>query len=80
MSSSLNRTALQWNEIEEAYGKNGQKLVGNLVATQKSNTDKQFIEMRVPWDGNPTGGNSDKEENPDDTEDSTVDEEESDEN
>ena len=57
---------LQWNEIEEAYGKNGQKLVGNLVATQKSNTDKQFIEMRVPWDGKAASGNSDGRRKPED--------------
>lgn len=40
----------QWNEIEEAYGKNGQKLVGELVEQNKYNTDKQFIEKRIPWD------------------------------
>ena len=39
----------QWNEIEEAYGKNGQKLVGELVQQNKFITDKQFIEKRIPW-------------------------------
>jgi hypothetical protein len=73
-------SSLQWNEIEEAYGSNGQKLVGNLVETHQFNTDKQFIEMHVPWDGNATGGNSDKDESSDETEDSTEDEEESDKN
>lgn len=40
----------QWNEIEEAYGKNGQKLVGDLVQQNRYNADKQFIEKRIPWD------------------------------
>lgn len=41
----------QWNEIEEAYGMNGQKLVGDLVVANKYNTDQQFIEKHIPWDG-----------------------------
>lgn len=40
----------QWNEIEEAYGATGQKLVGNLVVQDKFNTNKQYIEKRIPWD------------------------------
>lgn len=40
----------QWNEIEEAYGKNGQKLIGDLVVQNKYNTDRQFIEKVIPWD------------------------------
>lgn len=40
----------QWNEIEEAYGKNGQKLVGDLVQQNRYNQDKQFVEKRIPWD------------------------------
>src|SRR5690625_921061 len=43
-------SAYQWNEIEEAYGATGQKLVGNLVVSDKYNTDKQYIEKRIPWD------------------------------
>lgn len=38
----------QWNEIEEAYGSNGQKLVGNLVKTNSSGSS-QHIELEVPW-------------------------------
>jgi hypothetical protein len=72
-------SSLQWNEIEEAYGSNGQKLVGNLVETHQFNTDKQFIEMRVPWDGNATGEDSGEGENSDETDDATADEEENDE-
>ncbi|MDY7221510.1 hypothetical protein [Halalkalibacterium halodurans] len=40
----------QWNEIEEAYGAKGQKLIGNLVVTNQFNTDTQYIEKRIPWD------------------------------
>lgn len=36
----------QWNTIEEAYGKDGQKLVGDLVVVNKYN-DRQFIEKEV---------------------------------
>lgn len=36
----------QWNEIEEAYGSKGQKLVGNLVVTNKY-SDKQTIEKVI---------------------------------
>src|SRR5699024_7305608 len=43
-------SALQWNEIEEAYGATGQKLVGNLVVSDKFNSEKQYIEKRIPWD------------------------------
>lgn len=39
----------QWNEIEEAYGSKGQKLVGNLVVTNKY-SDKQTIEKVIPWE------------------------------
>lgn len=39
----------QWNEIEEAYGSNGQKLVGDLVKTDKF-SDKQYIEKIVEWE------------------------------
>ncbi len=41
----------QWNEIEEAYGKKGQKLVGDLVQTNPYNNN-QYIEKTIPWDGN----------------------------
>lgn len=40
----------QWNEIKEAYGETGQKLVGNLVVADKHNNEKQTIEKRIPWD------------------------------
>lgn len=40
----------QWNEIEEAYGKDGQKLVGDLVVTNKYSTDRQYIEKHVKLD------------------------------
>ncbi|WP_062048988.1 hypothetical protein [Bacillus sp. JCM 19034] len=40
----------QWNEIEEAYGANGQKLVGNLVQTHPHNSSRQLVEKRIPWD------------------------------
>lgn len=43
-------SAFQWNEIEEAYGATGQKLVGNLVVSDKFNSEKQYIEKRIPWD------------------------------
>lgn len=39
----------QWNEIEEAYGSNGQKLVGDLVTTNQF-SDKQYIEKIVEWE------------------------------
>jgi hypothetical protein len=38
----------EWNEIEEAYGSKGQKLVGDLVKTNKFN-DNQTIEKVIPW-------------------------------
>lgn len=43
-------SGFQWNEIEEAYGASGQKLVGNLVVQDRFNKDKQYIEKRIPWD------------------------------
>lgn len=36
----------QWNIVEETYGAKGQKLVGNLVETNKFN-NKQFIQYEV---------------------------------
>ena len=61
----------QWNEIEEAYGATGQKLVGNLVVSDKFNTDKQYIEKRIPWDNKSAqssdSNKSDEENNSDDT-------------
>lgn len=61
---------LQWNEIEEAYGSKGQKLVGNLVVTNEYNTEEQFIELVVPWDKENAQPNEDSpeddEENGDD--------------
>lgn len=47
---TFNPSRFQWNEIEEAYGKNGQKLVGELVEQNRHNKDKQFVEKRIPWD------------------------------
>lgn len=44
----------QWNEIEEAYGTEGQKLIGDLVETNKYN-DKQHIEMHVPLESTEAG-------------------------
>ncbi|WP_068674202.1 hypothetical protein [Oceanobacillus sp. Castelsardo] len=41
----------QWNEIEEAYGSKGQKLVGDLVKTNKYN-DNQTVEKVIPWNEN----------------------------
>ena len=43
-------SGFQWNEIEEAYGKTGQKLVGNLVKTNKFNTNEQYVEKVIEWD------------------------------
>lgn len=40
----------QWNEIEEAYGSTGQKLVGDLVVTNQYNHN-QTIEKVIPWEG-----------------------------
>ncbi len=40
---------LQWNQIEEAYGSTGQKLVGNLVVTNQF-SHNQTIEKVVPWE------------------------------
>lgn len=36
----------QWNSVEEAYGKDGQKLVGDLVVQNRYN-DRQYIEKEV---------------------------------
>lgn len=36
----------QWNSVEEAYGKEGQKLIGDLVSVNKYN-NRQFIEKEV---------------------------------
>lgn len=64
-------SSFQWNEIEEAYGATGQKLVGNLVVSDKFNTDKQFIEKRIPWDNkdaqssNESGSDNDSSERDD---------------
>lgn len=38
---------LQWNSVEEVYGKEGQNLVGDLVVTNEHN-QIQFIELEVP--------------------------------
>lgn len=51
----------QWNEIEEAYGSTGQKLIGNLVVSDKYNTDKQYIEKRIPWDNDAAQGDNQSE-------------------
>lgn len=48
---TFNPASFQWNEIEEAYGATGQKLVGNLVVSDKFSTDKQYIEKIIPLDG-----------------------------
>lgn len=40
----------QWNEIEEAYGKNGQNLVGNLAKKDRFDSSKQYVEKEVDWD------------------------------
>lgn len=39
----------QWNEIEEAYGAEGQKLVGDLVEKDPY-ADHQYIQKEIPWD------------------------------
>ena len=39
----------QWNEIEEAYGTKGQKLVGDLVVTNQYSKN-QTIEKIIPWE------------------------------
>ncbi|MCK0471682.1 hypothetical protein [Halalkalibacter sp. APA_J-10(15)] len=53
----------QWNEIEEAYGANGQRLVGNLVQTNQYNTDRQYVEKRIPWDEKRSESGSSNEPN-----------------
>ncbi|MEI3604403.1 hypothetical protein SPD48_01745 [Pseudogracilibacillus sp. SE30717A] len=57
----------QWNEIEEAYGSTGQKLIGNLVVSDKYNTDKQYIEKRIPWDNKSAKSSDNKGESDDDS-------------
>ncbi|NEU30513.1 hypothetical protein GN156_06910 [bacterium LRH843] len=47
----FNPNNFQWNEIEEAYGEKGHKLIGNLVQTNPYNNN-QYIEKHIPWDGN----------------------------
>lgn len=64
-------SAWQWNEIEEAYGSTGQKLVGNLVVSDKYNTDKQYIEKRIPWDNK--SAQSSKSENGSNSDDTDAD-------
>lgn len=59
---------LQWNEIEEAYGKKGQKLVGNLAKTNKFNTDVQYVEKVIPWDQKGDSSAKDGEEDHSDEE------------
>ncbi|MFD1849356.1 hypothetical protein [Oceanobacillus bengalensis] len=39
----------QWNEIEEAYGSEGQKMVGDLIQTAQF-SDKQYVEKIIPWE------------------------------
>ncbi len=39
----------QWNSINEVYGDQGEKLVGNLVV-QHDYSDKQSIEAEIPWE------------------------------
>lgn len=51
----------QWNEIEEAYGKKGQKLVGNLAKTNRFNTDVQYVEKVIPWDEKGDSSGNDEE-------------------
>lgn len=58
----------QWNEVEEAYGKNGQNLVGNLVQTNRHNSDQQYIEKRIEWDDDSSETNSDSDSSDDDKE------------
>src|SRR5699024_2733350 len=62
----------QWNEIEEAYGATGQKLVGNLVVSDRHSTDRQYIEKRIPWDNHsyskPGQDSSDEEDEQEDDE------------
>lgn len=43
---SFRPSNFQWNEIEEAYGEKGQKLVGNLV---KSENGRQEIELVIDY-------------------------------
>lgn len=47
---SFEPSFIQWNEIQEAYGENGQKLIGNLVVSDEYNREKQYIEKRIPMD------------------------------
>lgn len=45
---------MQPNDVHETYGKNGQKLVGNLVATQDYSSN-QYILKVVDWDESGAG-------------------------
>ena len=58
----------QWNEIQEAYGSKGQKLVGNLVVQDKYNSEKQYIEKRIPWDNQSSDSNSNQDDSKEDEE------------
>lgn len=74
-------SGIQWNEIEEAYGKKGQKLVGNLAKNQKYSTDVQYVEKVIPWEEEGGSSTKDEEEDTDtsdeeNTEDENADEEE----
>src|SRR5690625_789275 len=55
----------QWNDVQEAYGKSGQNLVGNLVATKDYSTD-QYIRKVVDWDDNESDFGGDDEDREDD--------------
>ena len=75
----FNPSNFQWNEIEEAYGKKGQKLVGNLVVTNEYSTDKQYIEMHIPWEGKDKSENADKDDETSEDADTDTDTEKTDE-
>jgi len=51
----------QWNEVEEAYGSKGQKLVGNLVVANEY-SDNQTIEKEIPWDENGSAKDNEAED------------------
>lgn len=65
-------SSFQWNEIEEAYGQRGQKLVGNLVVQDRF-SDKQYIEKVIPWDETSAQPDSSSEEENDVEEEEDVD-------
>lgn len=67
----------QWNEIEEAYGKKGQKLVGNLVKSSQFSSDVQYVEKRIPWDSKKEKTDAADAEDKSDETDDVTDEEES---